>query len=298
VQKALSLVAGNWFGANSSLQPEPTRNKARTRVQETLNGVKSTVPPGNWPVAPVDWEWSAAAQLRVVEGLTLDEDLQRECASTAPPDRCATALKSANQWLTLSNLMQRGLALYSKEYTDAVKAYADRRVKMWHAYRDEALPQYPWEYLLNSAVMKSTDRRPRVNGNPVGYEQIPTSQIIFLHPGVSLEWRDAKGETQDDNVKPALYVELFGINRWDYDEAGNMRGGKGISLMVSYANRNGKQSTGYGVMFHSRLTKQFTLGITRADGEMVYLVNVDLAEYFKTYLPHWKDVQSKIDGGR
>ena len=74
-----------------------------------------------------------------------------------------------------------------------------------------------------------------------------------------------------------------------------MVGGKGISIIMSYATRDGVEKVGYGLMFHSRLTKQFTLGITRAGNETVYLVNVDLADYFKEKLGYWKEVQKKID---
>jgi hypothetical protein len=208
-------------------------------------------------------------------------------------------LKSANAWLRVFGLTTRALGAYSQEYFDSVVKNAEIRLKKWHSYRDDGLPQYPWEYAVNSYFMARNDKRPRVNGNPVGPEEVPTSQYIFLHPGASLEWRDASAETIDSGAKPALYVELFGINRWSFDEdTGAMLGSKGISIIVSYTNREGSESTGYGLLFHSRLTRQFTFGITRAGDETVYLVNVDFAEYFKEKLGYWKKVGAKIDEGK
>jgi hypothetical protein len=236
--------------------------------------------------------------LHSVPDLKLDERLQLACAPEKPLAACRQTMMSTNEWLRFSNLMRRALVLYQKDYTDAVKAYADKRVRMWHAYRDDGLPQFPWEYALNSWVMRRTDQRPRVQGNPSGYEAIPTSQLILLHPGAGLEWREDQGAIDDENLKPALYLELFGINRWSYEEDGSMRGGSGISLMLSYTNRDGRESTGYGLMFHSRRTKQFSLGIARAGSDTVFMLNVDLAEYFKTYLPYWNDVQGKIDAAQ
>jgi hypothetical protein len=296
VERALKMAESTWLGPESVLQPKEALVVARTRARETISGVVTSVPPGNASVAPVDWEWTLAGGLRSVTELKLDATLQDSCRNAQAVAECDNAKSTAGQWLRLSNLMRRGLVLYQKEYVDSVKEYADTRARMWHAYRDDGLPQYPWEYWLNSLVMKRNDDRPRVNNNPVGYEKIPTSQLIFMHPGASLEWREDRGDTDEENLKPALYVEVFGINSWEYDSNGEMLGGKGISLMLSYTNREGRESAGYGLMFHSRKTKQFSFGITRAGDETVYLLNVDLAEYFKTQLPYWKDVQKKIDG--
>lgn len=298
VERALKMVESTWLGPASTLQPEQALEVARKQVRETIRSVESVVAPGNEPVAPVNWEWSLASGLPRVSELKLDDTLRSRCASAQAGVECEQAKRSAGQWLRLSNLMRRGLVLYQQEYMDSVKAYADTRVRSWHAYRDDGLPQYPWEYWLNSLMMKRNDQRPRVNNNPVGYEKIPTSQLIFMHPGASLEWREKRGQSGEENLKPALYVEVFGINRWEYDATGAMLGGKGVSLMVSYTNREGRESTGYGLMFHSRKTKQFSLGIARAGGDTVYLLNVDLAEYFKTQLPYWADVQTKIDGAQ
>jgi len=285
--------------AGSPLLPVAAKDEAHDQLQKTVNAVVAAVSPGNSPVSATEWDYSIAGDLQAVRKVKLDDDLREKCAASASVNLCSDARKSANAWLRVAALTKLALGEYSKKYLDAVKELSDRRLKMWHAYRDDALPQFPWEYALNSHVMRRNDTRRIVDGNPQGYETIPTSQLIFLHPGASLEWRDAKQNTSDSHVKPALYVELFGINHWSFDDStGEISGEKGISLMVSYANRQGRTSTGYGVMFHTRMTKQFSLGITRAGGEMVYLVNVDLAEYFKKNLSYWKDIQNKMDGGK
>ena len=129
----------------------------------------------------------------------------------------------------------------------------------------------------------------RTGKNPQGFEPIPTSQIIFLHPGASLEWRDARKGSTDSRTKPAVYLEVLGINKWRWNEdTGAMIGGKGLSLIVSYTQRDAAKDFGVGLMFHSRRTRQFTLGITR----------VDLAEYVKDKLSYWKSVGQRIDGLR
>ena len=296
VRTALGLLTEATTKADSPLAPSPQRQAAQAQLKRTTAAVAAEPSsPGKPNVSATDWEWNVASGVPALPGLRLDDDLQQQCAPPAPTTSCEAALRSTHAWLRLIALTHATLIEYSSEYTQAVKEFSDRRVKMWHAYRDEALPQFPWEYALNSYFMKRNDKRPVVDGNPQGYETIPTSQYIFLHPGASLEWRDAKQDTTDSNVKPALYLEVLGVNRWSFDDStGEMLGGKGISLILSYANREGRTSTGYGLMFHSRLTKQFSLGITRAGNETVYLVNVDLAEYFKTNLSYWKDIGDKM----
>jgi hypothetical protein len=299
VRRALGIVVDMAAAAGSPLLPVAAKDEAHLQLKKTVDAVAAAVSPGNSAVSVTAWDLSVGGNLPAVPKLKLDDDLREKCAVGASTTLCSDARKSANAWLRVAALTKLALGEYSQKYLDAVKQLSDRRLKMWHAYRDDALPQFPWEYALNSHFMRRNDTRPIVDGNPQGYETIPTSQYIFLHPGASLEWRDAKQSTSDNHVKPALYVELFGVNHWSYDDStGEMLGGKGISLMVSYANRKGRTSTGYGLMFHSRMTKQFTLGITRAGGETVYLVNVDLAEYFKKNLSYWKDIQNKIDAGK
>jgi hypothetical protein len=299
VKRALQLLEAA-VESLSPLEPVSARTEARTQLASAIAKVESSLAPGNPPLAPVEWDWSVATDLRAVPSLRLDGDLMAACAAGRNADDCKAGLSSANSWLRVAGLTRLTLDEYSKNYLVDQRELSARRLKMWHAYRDEGLPQFLWEYWINSAQMKHADKRQTGpdGKNPLGYEPIPTSQFIFLHPGASLEWRDAKQDTTDSNVKPALYVELFGVNRWSWDEkTGDMKGGKGISLVMSYANRDGAKSTGYGLMFHSRLTKQFTLGITRAGDDTALLINVDLAEYFKQKMGYWKKIQEKIDAG-
>lgn len=300
VKRALNVISAAIDSPQLPLTPAPALATVREKLQGAVESVSASAPPGTDAVGPQAWDWSVAAGLPPVPELQLDDDLAKACTAGPNDPACAAARETAHAWLRVAGMTGLALGEYSKEYLTGMAALSARRLKMWHAYRDEAMPQYPWEYWLNSKAMDKADKRPLGpdKKNPLGYETIPTSQFIFLHPGASLEWRDARQETTDSKAIPALYVELFGINRWAFDSAtGEMIGGKGISVIVSYANRDGAKSTGYGLMFHSRLTKQFTLGITRAGNETAYLVNVDLAEYFKQNLGYWKDIQKKIDGG-
>lgn len=275
----------------SRLPPGIPRAEVLRNLDDAIEAVNAGKDAGVTPLGPTEWVWTMAAGVSVAPSLKLEADLTKACDETRGDSECHSALQASRDWLRMLALVRLGLGAYSERYVNEEKALSDKRIKMWNAYRDEALPQYFWEYKLNSSEMERNDKRLVVNGNPQGPEEIPSSQWILLHPGASLEWRNSENDTTDNDAKPALYVEVFGRYRWSWDEAtGDMRGGSGASLIVSYADREGRTEVGYGILLHSRFTKQFSLGITRAGGDTVYLVNVDLAEYFRDKLEFWSRV--------
>jgi hypothetical protein len=91
-----------------------------------------------------------------------------------------------------------------------------------------------------------------------------------------------------------VYLEIVGRNRWSWNETtGAMIGGSGVSVVATYADRNHDTKVGYGLLFHSRLTKNYTLGITRSGGTTSVVFNADLAEFFKDKMDYWKGVEEK-----
>jgi hypothetical protein len=233
----------------------------------------------------------------------LDQDCPRGSDTTA--GNCAQAIKTAKSWLRATQLANTALSRYAQSFLEAQLARSTARLAMWHSYRDEALPQFQWEWLLNSYRLNKADKdlkkgRPRdSNGQPMGPMNVPTDQIIFLHPGVGLEHRDnpdkqTTAAESESKTQPILYLELIGRNRWSWNEnTGQMIGGNGISLVATYADRGDDTKVGYGIMFHSRRTKAYTLGITRSGDATNIIFNADLAEFFKDKLSFWQDIQEE-----
>jgi hypothetical protein len=298
---ALDVITDALNANPETLNPSDLREVAQREIAAARVGAKARLADGTDAVAPTRWAWTAGQGLTAVPGIELRDRVRDACGRAGAPELCSSERAYAIHWLRIAALVRVTLSLYSDAYVEAKIVELERRVKMWKAYREEALPQFWWEYGLNSWRMGKQDQRV-VDGqanNPEGYETVPDSQIIFLHPGAALQWRDVKAGTSEEEVKPAIYVELLGLNRWSWNEStGEMRGGRGISLMMTYAERDGSQDVGYGLLFHSRTTKQFKLGIARSDGEMMYMLNVDLAEYFKERMDYWQKVETKIRGIR
>lgn len=111
---------------------------------------------------------------------------------------------------------------------------------------------------------------------------------------MGLEYRDRPdSSTADDESKtaPIVYLEIFGRNRWSWNEkTGEMIGGSGVSLVATYADRDDDTEVGYGLLFHSRRSKAYTPGVTRSGDATNIIFNADLAEFFKERMGYWKSV--------
>lgn len=166
-------------------------------------------------------------------------------------------------------------------FEDMAKAAA-LRDKRWDAYRADGLHQYWWELAANSVRMRRSDCPEAVDGDGVvrrrGFCNVPTSQLILLHPDVGLAW--VHGAQSKADLKGAFLVELLGYYRWNWENASaGMTGRMGMSMAAIYADRADGGRWGFGPMFHFG---DFNLGVTRAGGAPWALtVNVQLAgKYF------------------
>jgi hypothetical protein len=316
---ATRVKTGEVYGSQA------TRDAFAKRAQEAADDVARNVPAGEGKTSPSVWQVdhgivSAVPGLNVMEILNngcppMDGPTTKSCeadpsvakaqlGAISSNKTCQAAITSAKAWLRVVTLADATLSRYSGPALNELLVRSTNRLAMWHAYRDEALPQFQWEWFVNSWRLNKADKgpngRPRdANNQPIGPMKAPTDQIILLHPGVGLEYRNKPGQqptagtSSGSKTEPILYLELVGRYRWSWDEStGKMIGGSGVSLVVSYADRNNDKRVGYGLLFHSRLTKAYTLGITRSGHATNVIFNVDLAEFFKDKLSYWKGVES------
>lgn len=207
-----------------------------------------------------------------------------DAACTGAQERCNAAIRQLETVLRTHSIAEVALVVARKEELSDFADLFTKRAAMWEAYRTEARPQYPWEWLLNSALY--TDDRPRYdNKNPIGPANLPKGQWIALHPGVGLERFDIRGTDQAAN-NATLYVEWVGYNRldWDYD-AGKLRGGLGVSLVSVYASRQDAKDWSHGVMFWS--ANKYGLAVTRNSMGTSLMLSVDLGELIRDQLNQW-----------
>jgi hypothetical protein len=194
---------------------------------------------------------------------------------------CRPAIADVEAVLRSHALVEAALVVLRKdELADFADLFA-KRAAMWDAYRTEARPQYPWEWLLNGVLYRD-DRPTDAANNPLGPASLPKGQWIVLHPGVGVERFEIRN-TDNSASNPTLYVEWLGYNRlnWDY-EAGRLRGGLGVSLVSVYASRQDAKDWSHGVMFW--VANKYGLAATRNSEGTSLMVSIDVGELFRDQL--------------
>ncbi len=283
---------------------QPARDAYAGLARGAAAGIEGGVGPGTGSVVTAQWHVSdgktfALPTVNVIK--ILDDACGQAPPGSTPTPACQKAINESKAWLRVFQLTERTLTQYSAPALNAILQRSTARLAMWHAYRDDGLPQFQWEWFLNSSRLNKADKsrngreRDPKDGQPIGPMKVPTDQIILLHPGVGLEYRDKPNESSggdDSKTSPIVYLELIGRNRWSWNEStGQMIGGSGVSIIATYADRNHDTKMGYGLLFHSRLTKNYTLGITRTGDTTSVVFNADLAEFFKDKMAYWKGVE-------
>ena len=211
------------------------------------------------------WEWGGAS----FRGLP-SIDLASLNVNCAQPDEapCKAAAGTAKLVLRAAALVRETLKFnQSGAYEDAVRAARVRESK-WNSYFDDARLQFPWELYVNGL------RYGRENRSAGGFAETPSDQIIFLHPGVGMEY--VRGAPSGSRFQPALVLELVGYNRWTWTREGKIENAFGASLVQTYSDRAGLSSSRRGVMFH--LQNKYSLAVTSSNGKTGFLMSIDLAK--------------------
>ncbi len=293
-------------GASSVYGAQAQRDAFVARANAAAEDVARQLPAGQADASPLFWQIENG-RVMAVPGLDIVSALNAACPSAASSGAaaCKTAIDSAKAWFRAVQLVDTTLSIYSKPGIQELLTRSTNRLAMWHAYRDEGLPQFQWEWLVNSWRLNKSDKGPDgrardAAGQPIGPMKVPTDQIIVLHPGVGLEYRESpdeqptSGNSVDSHTAPIVYLELLGRYRWSWNEtSGKMIGGSGVSIITTYADRDNDTQVGYGLLFHSRFTKSYKLGITRSGDTTNLIFNIDLADFFKDKLSYWKDVEEE-----
>jgi len=154
-----------------------------------------------------------------------------------------------------------------KKFHTAASEFAGR----WWNYFFGTRAQYPWELWANASCFAR-----RIRDEPgVAFHEPPRHQLIFLHPGLALEYlNDAPDGEQ---LKPAVSVELVGFNRWTWIGESPAKA-FGASLVANYADIATIRDWRFGAAVHVR--HRYSFGATRASGDTGYFASADLAQLF------------------
>jgi hypothetical protein len=207
-QAALTLVVDFLADRTTPTSP-PVFLDLLVQVRATNTALGS----GVTPALPESWRLDAGSIPAV--SLPLQAHVDSACALQGVA--CTTAFETVREVLRIARLTR--LALVRSETPDMRALLAEnlRREQSWEDYFERARSQYFWELALNSLLMKET--RPLLpSGQRGGFRAVPTSQVLFLHPYVALEY--ASSEAEGNRLNPLLILDVVGYNKWSWNADG------------------------------------------------------------------------------
>lgn len=204
------------------------------------------------------------------------------------PEICKNTLSATKSYIRIFTLVENTLLqVLQNDFLD-IKAQEDLRLKQWYAYRDEALPQFWWEWAFNGWLQGMADGREIINDVRQGQIPVPNDQIILLHPGIGLQYtsiddvrNDSGSNANDSELSAALYIEFLGYNRWQWDRyTGGMSNAFGVSIVGVAADNKDADDFSYGLMFHYQ--NKYSLAVTDdGDGNTGVVINFNLSKLIR-----------------
>jgi hypothetical protein len=122
--------------------------------------------------------------------------------------------------------------------------------KAWDRYFDDARSLTPWELALNTYFYKKELQKD-------SFVLPPKNQWFLFHPSVVIE--NVPEAIEGSQQKGAFSMEWVGFNRW------NSKVPLGLSVVSTYADRQGVDNTRHGVMLH--LYNDYSIGYTGIGGD-------------------------------
>lgn len=154
--------------------------------------------------------------------------------------------------------------------------------EQWTQYIEESRSQTLLDIAFTTFAYEfKYSKQPDVFSSP------PRVQWFFMHPSVTIE--NVSSAIDGDESKEALALEVLGFNYWQDACFGYACG---ASLIVNYADRNGIDDRGWGVMFH--VENSYSFGVTKHGGETGIFITVDLLKLFQDKKSAFKQYDEKF----
>ena len=111
-------------------------------------------------------------------------------------------------------------------------------------------------------------------------------QWFALHPSVIIE--NVSEAVDGQELQESLALELIGFNYW---KDGCFNTACGASLIASYADREGIEGLGWGVMFYA--DNAYSFGVTKHGNDAGFFINVDLLKLFQDKKKSFQQYKNK-----
>jgi hypothetical protein len=277
---------------------EPLISESINQLTSRANKAAIVPPPNNW-YKPV-WIQGGQAWAALIKNL-----VNNNCVDiNSSANSCEALYRETVEALHYVVAMRDVVYYYlDKESRDKLKEIKDKNA-LWNHYISGYQFQYPWELMLNNCYhnpkfhqidnsFNKTQCFIPIYGNikvrrflqqqpDESFVSPPDSRWIYLHPNVGLYYSDDQSE--GDNFSPAITFQWIGSYFNILDEDGERPWG--VSLTSVIADLPDSDNHGVGLMFHYR---DWGLAVTDHGGDVVYTLNINLLEKFKSLSNSYKN---------
>ena len=149
----------------------------------------------------------------------------------------------------------------------------------WNKFFYDSKPMYPWDIFFTDFLYDHFSKEERSTYRN-GFRLPPEWQFFILHPSAAIEYVD-KAE-DGEQLKSAIFAELFGVNKWEK----GFLGLTGLSVIASYSDRKNVSDVGWGGLI--TFDNVYSFGVTTRSGDIGIFVSLDLANLFREKIkPSW-----------
>jgi hypothetical protein len=205
---------------------------------------------------------------------------------------CQQSLQQGRDLMREWKLADRMTLLFSTTTISAIKDQVVAKDELWKTYLYDSKPMLPLDFVLTDLVTGGWQSSGQL---PDGFREPPRTQWFLLHPALGVEY--SSGAMDGEQVKPMLYVEIVGANRWNPEhrwmDAPVLRYLSGLSVIASYVDRAGVKDTGYGLLL--TFNNVYSLGAARYGEETGIFFSLDLANLVREkYRPKYEKFKDKL----
>ncbi|GEM_PF-2785496 len=231
----------------------------------------------------------ALRAIRDFSSLNFGETLKNACETAV---NCDKVLGQGRVLVGELSIAQFIVEKFSGEAINSVSEKVAAKNRLWDQYLYDSKPMLPFDFFLTDLANRKFQESDQY---PDGFRPPPDTQWFLMHPAAALEY--VGDAPEGEQFKPALYVEVIGVNRWREEarwfDLPLLKYFSGVSLVVSYADRAGVSDMGVGGLFV--FGNVYSLGVVSYDGDGGVFLSLDLANLWREkYKPRYESLKEKL----
>jgi hypothetical protein len=286
-------------GANMKIVYGELRARATATARDLVAVIQGDSAPDVSPLRQDGWKIQSSLillEVPTIVGVILpDVDVETALDNDCPVGAgslCAHTLKQSRELMRLWKLADRMTLNVSSATFSSIKAEIVRKDDLWNTYLYDSKPMLPFDFVLTDFFTGGWSKSDQF---PSGFREPPKTQWFLLHPTLGVEY--TSDALDGEQMKPMLFVELIGVNRWNPEnrwlDAPLLRYLSGAALVASYADRAGIKDSGYGLLL--TFSNIYSVGVARYGEETGLFLSLDFANLVRNkYKPRYEKFKEDI----